>query len=90
MCAAHKRRIAGGYRWEYSYTEKLTAIAPIKKRYKGTGVKALLQLDDNCNILKEYKSVNDAAADLKIHPSGISKVIHGEIQKSGGFKWKLK
>ena len=90
MCAEHKRRIAGGYRWEYSYKEKLNAITSIKKRYKGTGGKPVLQLDDYGNIIKEYKSVNDAAAELNIHPSGISKVIHGEIQKSGGYKWKLK
>ena len=89
MCAQHKRRIAGGYRWEYTYYEKLDIIAPVKKS-TGFGGKPVLQLDDNGNIIKEYKSLNEAAASLHTHPSNISKVLHGVINKAGGYKWKKK
>ena len=90
MCAHHSRRIAGGFRWEFSFFEKLNDIAPAKKRKKGTGGKTVLQIDDDGNIIKEYKSVNEAASYLKMDPSNISKVIHGKCKKAGGYKWKFK
>lgn len=89
MCANHQRRIAGDFRWEYTYYEKLDTIAPVKKS-TGFGGKPVLQLDDYGNIIKEYKSVNDAAKSINTHPSSISKVLHGQIQKAGGYKWKKK
>ncbi|MBQ9355282.1 MAG: hypothetical protein IJT84_06350 [Clostridia bacterium] len=90
MCAGHKRRIAGGYRWEYAYAKQLNTIAPIKKRHKGTGGKTVLQLDDDGNIIKEYKSLTEAAEKLNMDASNISKVLHGQCKKAGGYKWKLK
>lgn len=90
MCAGHKRRIAGDYRWEYAYAKQLNAIAPIKTRHKGTGGKTVLQLDDDGNIIKEYKSLTDAAEKLNMDATNISKVLHGQCKKAGGYKWKLK
>ena len=90
MCAKHQRRIAGGFRWEYYFFEKLDTISPVKKRQKGTGGKKVLQLDDNGDIIREYNSVNEAANTLNLDASTISKAIHKQVKKAGGYYWIFK
>ena len=84
MCAQHKRNQAGGYRWENQYTDELESV-PIGHRKK-----AILQLDKEGNIINEYPSVREAAQQLDIPETSISKALHGEYKSAGGYKWKLK
>lgn len=37
--------------------------------------------------IREYESIIEAAKDLNIHPSGITKVIKGKQSSAGGFTW---
>lgn len=90
MCAKHQRRVAGGYRWEYFYVEKLETIVPVKKRKAGTGGKPVLQLDEGNNVLKEYSSLTEAEKKTGINATCISKVLHGQQKKAGGFIWRTK
>lgn len=90
MCAKHQRRIAGGYRWEYFYAEKLGTLEPIKKRKKETGGKPILQFDLKYNFLNEYKSLNEAKKETGVDATNISKVLHGHQKQAGGFIWRFK
>ena len=90
MCAKHIRPNAGGFRWEYEYVDELKPTVKIKKSRKGLNSKPILQLDEQGNIIAEYNSLNDAAEKINIHPSNISKVLHGNQTFAGGYKWKLK
>ncbi|MDE7182465.1 MAG: DUF2726 domain-containing protein [Clostridia bacterium] len=90
MCAYHQRDKAGGYRWEYFYKDKLEPIVKIKKSKKGLWGKAVLQLDEDGNIINEFNSLNEAARQLKIDATSISKALHGCIKRAGGFYWKEK
>ena len=90
MCAKHKRPNAGGFRWEYELFEELKPIVKVKKSRKGINSVHVLQLDDGGNIVAEYNSLNEAGEKLGIHPSNISKVLHGVQQYAGGYKWKYK
>ncbi|MCH5156568.1 MAG: hypothetical protein J1G02_01675 [Clostridiales bacterium] len=90
MCAKHIRPNAGGYRWKYEYVNQLEPIVKIKKSRKGLNSKPVVQLDDNGKIIAEYKSLNEAAEQLNIDASSISKCLHGVIKKAGGYKWKYK
>ena len=89
-CAHHQRDNAGGYRWEFFHKDKLEPIIKIKKSKKGQWGKAILQLDDNGNTVNEFNSLNEAARQLSIDPSCISKVLYGHAERAGGFRWKAK
>lgn len=88
MCAYHRRVKAGDFRWEFFYKERLDPIVKIKKNLKGIRGKRILQMDDNGNIINEFISLNEAARQLNINPTSISKALHGYIKRAGGFYWK--
>ena len=90
MCAKHTRPNAGGFRWEYYYTEKLTPIIKVHKSRKGMWGKSILQLDDFGNTIAEYSSLNEASQKLNINSTSISKALNGHICKAGGYIWKVK
>lgn len=90
MCAKHIRPNAGGFRWEYECFDELKPVVKVKKSRKGLNSKPVIQLDDRGNIIAEYISLNEAAEKLNIHPSNISKVLHGNQQFAGGYRWKYK
>lgn len=90
MCAKHTRPIAGGYRWEYYYADKLPPIVKVHKSRKGMWGKSILQLDDYGNIIAEYVSLNEASRKLNIDATSISKALNGHIRKAGGYAWKVK
>lgn len=50
--------------------------------------KAIIQLDLNGNIIKEWPSITDAEETLNI--SGINKCLSGKRRSSGGFIWRYK
>ncbi|MDE6411864.1 MAG: hypothetical protein K2L02_04965 [Clostridia bacterium] len=90
MCAKHERDNAGGFRWEYFYIDKLAPIVKIKKNKKGLWGKHIIQLDDRGNVINEFTALNEAARQLKIDATSISKALHGHIEKAGGYYWKEK
>lgn len=52
--------------------------------------KAILQLDKDDNMIKEWQSAKYAAQQLKLSQGNIWSVINGNRNKCGGYKWKLK
>ena len=90
MCAYHQRYKAGDYRWEFFYKEKLEPVIKTKKNLKGIWGKRIVQIDDNGNEINEFISLNEAARQLNIDATSISKALHGHIKRAGGFYWKEK
>lgn len=90
MCAYHQRYKAGGYRWEFFCKEKLEPVIKIKKNLKGICRKRIVQIDDNGNEINEFISLKEAARQLNIDATSISKALHGHIKRAGGFYWKEK
>lgn len=63
------------------------------KKYKEGehhGCVPVLQIDECNNVVAEYKSLRLAEKATGIHYTSISKVIHGSLEKAGGYKWKYK
>lgn len=89
-CAHHQRDKAGGFRWEFFYHDKLEPMIKTKKNLKGIWGKHILQLDDNGNVINEFISLHEAAQQLNINDTSISKALHGHIKRAGGFYWKEK
>lgn len=83
-CAKHMRAQAGGFRWEFQYADELKTKVQIGHS------KAILQLDGAGNIIAEYVSLNEASQKLNISATSISKVLHGQYKKAGGYLWKVK
>ena len=52
--------------------------------------KQILQYDKTGAFIKEFKSLKDAAAELKICYSSISAACRGKAKTAGGFIWKFK
>ena len=82
----HKHKMAHGLNVSKSCDEHYTHV----RNYKDGdhhACKKVYQVDDNGNIIAEYKSFRAAAKAVGIDSSGISKVVHGHICKAGGYKW---
>lgn len=90
MCAKHQRPKAGGFRWEYSFSEN---IGPLPKKEKksriGINGKPVFQLDENGNVIAKYSSMKEAGKILGFHSSNLSKVKKGEIKTCNGYRWKF-
>ena len=52
--------------------------------------KAILQLDEDFNIIAEYISIHDAGRITGIAWQNISKVLRGERPRAGKYRWKYK
>lgn len=52
--------------------------------------KAILQLDLNGNLIKEWECGLDAVRKIGCNSSGISRCCHGIIKKHYGYKWQFK
>lgn len=50
--------------------------------------KKIIQLDNDGNIIKEYKSIKEAGRQLKISHQAISDCLRGIQKHSAGYKWK--
>lgn len=51
--------------------------------------KKVLQLDMNGNVIREWRSLSDAARELGLQVSNISHCCKGRIGSTGGYKWEL-
>ena len=52
--------------------------------------RAILQMDDEGNIIKEFESVSSAAREIGISPKSIRDVAKGIQKHAGSFRWKYK
>lgn len=85
-CCLGKRKTAGGYRWSFNYSEKLSPL--IKEQSKG--VKKLVgQYDINTNkLINTYESAAEAARQLNCTKGSISNCCRGVTKTSCGYIWK--
>lgn len=66
---------------------KKEAALSAPKKPKG---KAVLQMDDDGNIIKEFETIADAAREIGVDTKCISDATKGKQKHAGGFKWVLK
>jgi len=62
----------------------------ISKGLIGVNNKAVIKLDKNENMIKEYESVSIAAKNNDILQTSISNVLTNRSKTAGGFKWVYK
>ena len=55
------------------------------RKYKG-----VIQFDKNGCQIKQWKSINMAAKEFKIHPIHICECCQGKRKTTGGYMWKYK
>ena len=63
-------------------------ISPYSSRRGGSYIVEQLTLKGE--YITEFKSVNEAARQLKLDSSAISKACRGKLKSTGGFKWRYK
>lgn len=51
---------------------------------------SIMMLDDNDNIIKEYRSINEACIENKIDHKSIRDCLNHKQIHAGGYKWKKK
>ena len=72
-----------------SNKQRQQAIEMGKKQGKLNSRKTI-QYDLQGNFIKEWESATEAANQLNIHVSNISKCCSGELKKTGGYVWQYK
>ena len=50
--------------------------------------KAVLQLNDSGDLIREYSSISEASAETGINRVSISSVLRGKTKHAGGYIWK--
>lgn len=76
---------------EEEYTQALKSLrTTVGKVVKECTKKAVLQLDPEGNVIKEWDCMIDAARALGIRQGGISNCCAGRTFSCGGFGWKFK
>lgn len=83
--------ILQGYRlstknYQFKLVGDRKEIKPYTNRQGGK--KAVLQKDDDNNIINQFESVNEAARQLDLDSSSISKCCRGKLKHVGGFRWE--
>ena len=76
-----------GYLWEYADKEFPKPKRKPKGRPPETCHKAVYLLDESGNVLKEYKSLQEAAQDNNCSYVGISKCCTGRLKTYLGRRW---
>lgn len=90
-CAGRRRRqSAGGFRWSYDFKINIGPYIKNKPNKKGKGTKIIIQLNLDDTVIREWNSIREASSTLKINASSISRVLTGNLNSAGGFKWKYK
>lgn len=71
------------------YLEKYNLLDDFKAKYDFHAI-AVIQIDLNGNIIKEWPSITDASDCLDINNTDISRVCKGKRRSAGGYFWKFK
>lgn len=79
-----------GHKWKAQVSDRTgkgsgCRECSIKKRSK-----AVVQMDNNGNVINEYKSIVDASKSTGIDRTQIGRVALGNSKHAGGFVWKYK
>ena len=79
-----------GYQWRF--VDDCDDITKYKKRKQNYSVieKPIYEIDNNGNIINEYKSIQQCAEILKLNPSSISAVCLGRYKTTKGHIFKYK
>ena len=92
-CVNGKSRVAGGYQWRSAndpiFENGIIDIGPVKSQVYPTS-KRVLQFDLEGNIIREYKSINEAREKTGIARSQIARCANGEYKTARGYIWKFK
>lgn len=96
VCQGHRDKCCG-YRWMYleDYENFLktneTPYVVSDENKVHSSAKNIVQLNDNLELIKEYKSMLDAVKENNYSSNAtISKVCKGIAEKAFGFKWMYK
>jgi len=103
-CLKKRYKTSGGYQWRYKEGYVPLIIEPSKPKEKrtknhcknisknkiGKGLKPILQLDLEGNIIKEWESQSKASIELNIPIACINLCLNGKSKTSKGFKWVYK
>ncbi|MCQ2231427.1 MAG: NUMOD4 domain-containing protein [Paludibacteraceae bacterium] len=71
-----------GYRWKYKDESRN------RKNTKEVRLKSVTMMDDDCNILRVFKSPGEAGKELGIFSTSIVSVCRGKNKHAGGYRWK--
>lgn len=83
LCCCHKRNQSNGFIWRYdgdldvSYNKK-------------TNARPVVQLSTEDDLIREYKSMEEALLLTGINKPDICYCCKGKINTAGGYKWKYK
>ena len=86
LCCNKQRRFSNNYQWCYTKDEA-SFLGTIPKEQAKTS-KAVIQYDDEDNIIKIWESATQAAKELAIPRQHIYKVCKGERKHCGGYRWR--
>ena len=64
--------------------------AKANREPSATNKRAIIQIDDNGNVIKTYESVTLASNDVGVSPKSIRDAAKGVQKHAGGFVWKYK
>lgn len=70
--------------------ERVAARELQESKPKKSGRRAVIQMDDEGNVIKEFESVTIAAKEAGVDAKGIRSAASGIQKHSGGFRWKYK
>lgn len=88
VCMGRRFNSAGGFMWRYKDGEIILKIAPVK-RMPFSPI-PVLQINENGDIIKEWKSVTHAAIGLKIDRTLIWRRCNGINSGAHAFSFKYK
>jgi hypothetical protein len=94
-CVNGKSRFAGGYQWRSAndpmFENGIIDIGPVKSQVYPTS-RPVLQYDLEGNLIREYKSINEAWEKTGITRSHIANCAYGKYKtdRASGYIWKFK
>ena len=59
-----------------------------RKNYKDSTLKYIDRISSSGEIINNYESISQAAKELNLDPSSISKVCKGKLKQTHGYKFR--
>ena len=59
-----------------------------RKNYKDSTLKSIDRISSSGEIINNYESISQAAKELNLDPSSISKVCKGKLKQTHGYKFR--
>jgi group I intron endonuclease len=103
-CLKQRYKTSGKFQWLYKEQTILSKIEPVKPKMErtqehsdkiaknkiGKGLKPIIQVDMDGNIIKEWESQSQASVETNIPIACINLCLNGKSKTSGGYKWIYK